>query len=248
MIAGASPSAKRTLPVRSPWTSWLGASSGSIAATSRGTCFTWANSAAGRSPQATRSPIAHRSVRSSRKWGRGTPRSAAWSRSPHTDDLPPPAVFVPAVDECLPAAPALDDERTVRRPQRESDAEAVGGERGEELCLPREPGLRHVERLEDDLAAAPRLLLPAAERLRRRLRAEGREHGRARLETRHVRRLVRDVLRSCGWRASPSGSSAARSRTWTPTRCASGCSPTATRKARTPRSRSSTRAASRARP
>src|SRR5215472_5039360 len=82
MIAGGWGLSKRTLPVRSPWMSWLGAVTGRSAETSSGKCRTSGNSLAGISPQATRSLIAHRLNRWSRKDGRGIPRKAAWKRSP----------------------------------------------------------------------------------------------------------------------------------------------------------------------
>ena len=83
MIAGGRPGSNRTLPVRSPWITWLGTSIGLRTAARRLMCAASTKSVAGSSPHATRSPTAQRSVRLSMiAAGRGTAASAAWNLSP----------------------------------------------------------------------------------------------------------------------------------------------------------------------
>lgn len=81
MTRGGKSGWNRTLPVRSPWTSWAMSRTGSRAWISLSRCLVRPKLSAGHSPQATRS-VDHVSVRGARHAGSGSCSRAARSRSP----------------------------------------------------------------------------------------------------------------------------------------------------------------------
>ena len=160
--------AKSTLPVRSPWTSWLCASTGRRAASSRGHVLHVARTAP---PEALpmrsdRRPPSGRSARRAAPAGahlrapRGTARRP---RSRRPSDAPR------AGPRGTPSAPAVDQRRAVAGTPERRNAKAVldGRPPSTAPCHSSSSALiAHVERLQDEVAGSPSGSLATTERLR----------------------------------------------------------------------------------
>ena len=194
MIAGASLSANRALPVRSPCTSWRRESSGRQTATRSARCLTCVNDSAVLSPS---HAISDRPGIGATGYEirLGNLGQRSMKELADGNDVAPPTSLMRAFDE-LPGAPAFAGESAIQSPSREGEPEFVPVDQPEDPQPASRAGLALIDRTEHEFADTPRVAATTRKWHWRTGKAE-RFYCRTGRRDRHARNLLAEVAPVC---------------------------------------------------